>query len=98
MSIRDRINVALKPRDIYPEVNGDPPDLLAYFDNLNWRAAGTVGYDSPYLQENDRGPDDAVHDWHGVLAIYDPEETVSKGMKGEMPIEKIKKYLANIII
>ena len=92
------INVALKPEDIYPEVNGDPPDLLAYFDNLNWRAAGTVGYDSPYLSENDRGPDDAVHDWHGVLTIYDPEGTVSTGMKGEMPIEGIRKYLTNLLL
>ncbi len=91
------INTALKPEDIYPEVNGDPPDLLAYFDNLNWRAAGTIGHPTPYLKENDRGPDDAVHDWHGVLAIYDPEGTLDKGMKGEKPIEKIKNHLQKII-
>jgi len=62
-----------KPEELYPEVNGDPPDLIVYFDDLSWRSAGTLGWPTKYLRENDRGPDDAVHDWYGVLAIYDPE-------------------------
>ena len=37
-----------------------------------------------YLPENDRGPDDAVHDWNGVLAIYDLEGTMGRGDKGEI--------------
>ncbi len=59
--------MAYTPRELYPAVNGDPPDLMVYFDNLNWRSAGTIGWPSMYLEENDRGPDDAVHDW---IAIY----------------------------
>ncbi len=59
---------AYTPSEVYPEVRGDSPDLMVYLDDLNWRAAGTIGWPSMYLEENDRGPDDAVHDWIGVVA------------------------------
>ncbi len=61
-------NMVYTPKELYPQVNGDPPDLLVYLDNLDWRPAGTIGWPDPYLEENDRGPDDAVHDWHGIIA------------------------------
>lgn len=66
-----------KPEELYPVVNGDPPDLMVYFDDLSWRSAGTLGWNTNYLLENDRGPDDAVHDWFGVLSVYDPQGTFS---------------------
>ncbi len=63
------------PGELYPVVRGDAPDLMVYLDDLNWRAAGTLGWPSVYLEENDRGPDDAVHDWIGVAAAsWRPEE------------------------
>ncbi len=61
-------NMVYMPQELYPEVNGDPPDLMVYLDDLNWRPAGTIGWPEPYLEENDRGPDDAVHDWYGIIA------------------------------
>ena len=61
------------PDEIYPDGIGDYPDLTVYFDDLNWRSAGTLGYDSCYLPENDRGPDDAVHSHYGVLLYFDPK-------------------------
>lgn len=64
-----------KPEDLYPEVNGDPPDLIVYFDDLYWRSSGTLGWPTLYLRENDRGPDDAVHDWFGVFSLYDPQDS-----------------------
>lgn len=60
------------PEEIYPESRGDKPDLMVYFDDLYWRSAGTLGYETPYLKENDTGPDDAVHSEYGVLAISLP--------------------------
>lgn len=51
---------------------GDVPDILAFFDDLSWRPAGTVGHNAMYLDENDTGPDDAVHDWHGIFAMSVP--------------------------
>ena len=49
------------------EVNCVPPDLLVYPDDLNWRAIGTVGHETIYSDENDTGPDDANHDYNGIL-------------------------------
>ena len=87
-----------KPEEVYPRIEGDPPDLMVYLDDLNWRAAGTLGWSSSYLEKNDRGPDDAVHDWYGVFAIYDPEGTVTA--KGNSIIEayEVHQLLKEVIL
>jgi len=69
-----------KPEELYEIIRGDAPDLMVYFDDLNWRSAGTVGYNSMYLNENDTGPDDAVHDWYGVYIIFDPKKKIGKDL------------------
>ncbi len=61
------------PEEIYPVARGDRPDMMVYFDDLYWRSAGTVGWESCYLLENDTGPDDAVHSEYGVFALHTPE-------------------------
>lgn len=61
-----------KPEELYEECRGNSPDLMVYFDDLYWRSAGTMGYDTLYLSENDTGPDDAVHDYNGIFILYDP--------------------------
>ena len=70
---------------------------MLFLDNLSWRPAGTLGWPSNYLPENDRGPDDAVHDWDGVLSIYDPEETLSRGDLGTIRIEKVRELLEQVL-
>ena len=66
-------NVVYRPADTYKEeVNGIPPDLMVYFGNLAWRSIGTIEVIAPftpslYTPENDIGPDDANHDWDGIL-------------------------------
>lgn len=91
-------NIVHRPSEVYPQVNGDAPDLMVYLDNLDWRPAGTVGWPSPYLEENDRGPDDMVHDWNGVFTIHDPEGTVDKGDAGMIGIQEIRRVLEDIIL
>ena len=56
----------IKPKEVYPEVKGDAPDLMIYFNNLSWRSAGTLSHGTVYLHETDTGPDDAVHDMRGL--------------------------------
>ena len=54
-------------------MNGIPPDLLVYFDDLAWRAVGTVGGDEGvHTFENDTGPDDANHAQDGLLIMAGP--------------------------
>ena len=72
------------PENIYPVANGDRPDMMVYFDDLYWRPAGTLGYDSPYLLENDTGPDDAVHSEYGVFALHLPGMDESRHVETEI--------------
>ena len=60
------------PAEVYREVVGDPPDLMAYFGEVRWRSAGTIGHGRWFLEENDTGPDDAVHSFDGIYALFDP--------------------------
>lgn len=71
----------LKPEELYSIIRGDAPDLMVYFDDLNWRSAGTIGYGNMYLDENDTGPDDAVHDYFGIYIIYDPKKKIGKQLE-----------------
>jgi predicted AlkP superfamily phosphohydrolase/phosphomutase len=45
---------------------------MVYFDDLSWRSAGTIGHPSLYLDENDTGPDDAVHAHEGLYVWHRP--------------------------
>jgi predicted AlkP superfamily phosphohydrolase/phosphomutase len=65
-------NLITEPTRLYGTAIGDKPDLMVYFDELNWRSAGTVGHDSLYLFENDTGPDDSVHSMDGVFLMNEP--------------------------
>ena len=66
------------PEELYPACRGDPPDLLVYFDDLCWRSAGTIGHPSLYLDENDTGPDDAVHAHEGLYLWHRPGASGSR--------------------
>ncbi len=61
-----------RPRDLYEIANGFPPDLIAYFGNLTWRAIGSVGDGRVHVRENDTGPDDANHAKHGIAILAGP--------------------------
>jgi predicted AlkP superfamily phosphohydrolase/phosphomutase len=64
---------AYRPEDLYRQVRNVAPDLTCYFGNLDWRSIGSVGLKSVYTFENDTGPDDANHDWHGIFILRAPK-------------------------
>ena len=70
-----------RPQDLYREVNGVAPDLIAYFGNLRWRSIGSVGDGRVHVRENDTGPDDANHAKHGIAVFAGPgmPESVPEG-------------------
>ncbi len=86
----------LKPEEIFPEIKGNPPDLMVYFDNFSWRSAGTMGHESKFLLENDTGPDDAVHDKEGLYIYYDPKKNFH-GEKEDKNILDIAPTLMKIL-
>jgi predicted AlkP superfamily phosphohydrolase/phosphomutase len=61
-----------KPQEVYAQARGVPPDLLVYFDDLNWRSVGSVGTGAIHTFDNDTGPDDANHDWDGIFIASGP--------------------------
>ncbi|MCI4324421.1 MAG: alkaline phosphatase family protein [Thermoplasmata archaeon] len=73
----------LDPVTTYESVVGDPPDLMAYFGELKWRSAGSLGHPSLYLEENDTGPDDAVHSYDGVFAVSDPRSPTGSAIAAQ---------------
>ncbi|MDY6777643.1 MAG: alkaline phosphatase family protein [Candidatus Nanohaloarchaea archaeon] len=77
----------LKPEKVYDKVNGDAPDLMVFFGDLNWRSASTVGQ-GRYLEENDTGPDHANHDWDGIYIINRPDKD-GQGNTGRQSILNI---------
>lgn len=60
---------AYRPQDLYRTISGVPPDLIVYFGDLHWRSVGSVGLGRMYTFENDTGPDEANHDWHGIFIL-----------------------------
>jgi predicted AlkP superfamily phosphohydrolase/phosphomutase len=74
------LNKVFTPAELYGKPKGDMPDLMAYFDDLYWRSAGTLGHNSLYLDENDTGPDDSVHYHDGVFILYNKTKN-GHGMK-----------------
>jgi predicted AlkP superfamily phosphohydrolase/phosphomutase len=76
----------LDPAQVYHEVRGDAPDLMGYFGDLRWRSAGTIGYDTMFLSENDTGPDDSVHSMDGFFILYDPRAPEKHGHLPEQSI------------
>lgn len=62
-----------RPDRIYRATRGLAPDLMVFFGDLRYRAAGTVGHGAIHLAENDTGADDANHDWEGIFAARGPD-------------------------
>jgi len=67
----------IRPEKVYRNVRGNAPDLLIYFGDLAWRAAGTVGWSPVTLAGNDSGPDDANHHHDGVIIMRTGEQCSS---------------------
>ncbi len=96
-----------RPKDIYKNVNGTPPDLIVLFGNLDWRSVGSVGNPDIYTFENDTGPDDANHNIDGMfiasgaglskqrgrkqISIYDFAPTLLKQLGYDVPSDMIGK-------
>ncbi len=79
----------IKPQEFFEVLEGEYPDLMVYLDDLYWRSAGTLGYGTKYLAENDTGPDDAVHAHEGIYILNDPQTkgggTVDAGIRDIAP-------------
>lgn len=64
------------PQALYRAQHGTPPDLLVFFGDLDYRAAGTIGHGGEqhrlHLPHNDTGADACNHDWDGLFVHAGP--------------------------
>ena len=72
----------LRPREIYRNVRGTPPDLLVYLGDLRWRAVGLVGVEELFTSGNDTGPDDANHATDGIFVFGDGPDRGGRELAG----------------
>jgi predicted AlkP superfamily phosphohydrolase/phosphomutase len=90
------LNQVFEPDKLYGTAMGDKPDLMVYFDELNWRSAGTVGHDSIYLSENDTGPDDSVHSMDGIFLMFNPQRNMNSSIIEGAKVEDIAPTLLKL--
>jgi len=90
---------AYRPEELYREVHGFPPDLIVYFGDLHWRSVGSVGLRNIYTFENDTGPDEANHDWHGISILNETGRRLlglSQGRREVIPLSDIGLMVLNV--
>ena len=61
-----------RPKELWREQRGIPPDLIVYFGDLGWRSNGSLGHGRHWTYDNDTGPDDANHDRNGLCILTGP--------------------------
>ncbi len=83
------------PEQHYRAARGLPPDLMVFFDDLGYRALGTVGHGSIYSRDNDTGPDGCNHDWHGVFVLAGPRIT-ARGERSDLQIYDVAKTVLGL--
>lgn len=66
----------VRPDREYRVTRGLAPDLMVFFGDLAYRALGTLdGRGGLWDEANDRGTDDANHDWNGIFVAAGPSVT-----------------------
>lgn len=89
-------NCALRPEELYPEVNRIAPDLIVYLGDLSWRSVGTLGLgDGLHTFRNDTGPDDANHAQDGVFLMRGPG--LPRGHRHDLSIYDVAPTLQDLL-
>jgi predicted AlkP superfamily phosphohydrolase/phosphomutase len=84
---------AWRAEELYPNgARGMPPDLTVYFGDLAWRSVGSVGSRSIYSFDNDTGPDEANHDWHGIFIA----NAAATAALGEVPGRRDERHVTDV--
>jgi predicted AlkP superfamily phosphohydrolase/phosphomutase len=93
---------ALRPQELYPQVNGVAPDLIVYFGDLRWRSVGSVGPVGPvgldgglYAFENDTGPDDCNHSDRAVFVLAG--DGLARGRRDDLSMMDVAPTLQSLL-
>jgi predicted AlkP superfamily phosphohydrolase/phosphomutase len=83
------------PEQLYRQVRGDAPDLLAFFDGLNIRALSLVSAPCVYQERDPRGGDAANHDMLGIFVLAGPHVS-ARGELAECSIYDVGKSVLSL--
>jgi predicted AlkP superfamily phosphohydrolase/phosphomutase len=83
------------PERAFRATRGLPPDLMVFFDDLGYRALGSVGHGSVYSRANDTGPDGCNHDWHGVFVLAGPQVS-ARGPRSDLSIYDVAQTILGV--
>lgn len=82
-----------RPQDLYRQVRGVAPDLLAIFAELDVRPIATVGTGALYAERDDRDADHCNHDYDGIFVLSGAGVSV----RGELPTCAIQDVGATVL-
>ena len=83
------------PELAFRAVRGLPPDIMVFFDDLGYRALGSVGHGSVYSSTNDTGPDACNHDWQGVFMLAGPQVS-ARGPQSDLSIYDVAQTILGV--
>jgi len=87
------LTLVFRPREIYREVRGIAPDLIAQFGGLFWRAADSVGHSRVVFEESDCGSDMCNHSAYGTFILAAPNCPLSGEYQGAHLLDMIPTLL-----
>jgi predicted AlkP superfamily phosphohydrolase/phosphomutase len=70
------------PEEIYREVRGVAPDLIAYLGGLAWRSIDSVGHSALHVRQGAAGVDDCNPDPHGAFVLASANGPISGEVVG----------------
>ncbi|MFW6023082.1 MAG: alkaline phosphatase family protein [Halanaerobiaceae bacterium] len=60
-------NTVCRPEDLYQNIRNIPPDLMVYFNDLEWRSIGNLGYGNYIIPPEQLRPYSANHTSQGIF-------------------------------
>jgi predicted AlkP superfamily phosphohydrolase/phosphomutase len=86
----------VRPAEVYRELRGSPPDLMVFFDDLGYRALGSVGSRGCYSPVNDTGADGCNHAWDGIFVAAGPD-IAARGALSAIACEDVAATLYHLL-
>lgn len=86
----------LTPQACFRALHGNPPDILAFLGDLDYRAIGSVGFGRLHITGNDTGPDGCNHDWDGIF-VMSGGEIAGRGQVADYQIYDVYRTVLGLL-
>ncbi len=88
----------VRPEEVYPQAQGNPPDLMACFGDLSITPlAGPSPGDALYEPAAQDDADSCVHDWDGLLALPGQPPSSVTPQTANLPVRLLTECLTDLV-